>query len=128
MRVEMRYATPADYRALHGEATQPFTRYGYALAIDDVPVALGCLRYDRSRHLVASVDMTDEARKHPFTLHRWAKCGLRAAERLGVRSFLVTADRTIPRSDAWISRLGLRAIGETEIGTVYLWQASTRNE
>lgn len=124
MRVEMRYATAADYAALHGEANLPFTRYGFALALDGMPVALACLRYDKGRYLLGSVDLKPEARRHPLALHRWAKKVLEVVGRMNVRSFVVIADSKIPRSEAWIERLGFSAIGETETGTVYQWQVS----
>lgn len=124
MRAEMRYATMADYEDIHGEAALPFTRMGFVLAIDGEAVALACLRYDRGRHLIASVDMKQKARAYPLTLHRWTKKAIEAAQKTGARSFVVIADKKIPRSAAWIEHFGLKAVGETEAGMVYQWQSS----
>lgn len=124
MHVEMRYATASDFAALHGDRKLPFTRHGFALVIDGKPLALACLYYNRSRHLIASVDMDKSARAYPVTLHKWAKKAIWVAKNIGAQSFLVIADETVPRSAAWVERLGLKSVGEAESGRIYEWRSS----
>lgn len=121
--IEMRYATADDYAVMHNGMRFPFTMTGFALVEDGEPIALACLRHDRaSPYLVGSLDIADKAKRKPKTLHAFAKRVLQAASDIGTKSFVVVADKAVPRSEAWIKRLGFKQIGEIEQGEVYQWQ------
>ncbi len=121
--IEMRWATRAECLAVMGDVQFPTYR-AFGLFIGEIPMAIAALRYDVAEpRMIVSVDMMPEARKWPLTLHRWGKKAIEVAQNLGVKSFVVIADRAIPRSEAWLTRLGLRCVGEVPQGAIYEWQA-----
>lgn len=119
MIVEIRRSISPDYLAIPTGPPE-LMRRGVTLEIDGEVWAVGCLYLDPAyKTYVASVGMRPELRKRPKTLHAFAKKAIEIAGQTGIKTFLTIADKTIPRSEAWLEALGFQHLGEAETGKIY---------
>lgn len=119
MKAETRLAMPEDFVAV-GATAMHGTLRGLALVLDGRTVGVASIRYTRrGSPITASVDVLPEARRQPVTFHRWALKGLVIARGLGLRYMTAVADKSVPRADAWLKRLGFDYVGESEAGGVW---------
>jgi len=89
--------------------------------VDGKVIGIGGVQVMDNGTFVAFVDLTDEARCYPLSLHRTARRFMRELERSGIRRVVATADPAQPAAERWLERLGFV---RTDVnGTiVYLWQ------
>jgi N-acetylglutamate synthase-like GNAT family acetyltransferase len=119
MKVETRWARSEDYLELPC-GPEGVTRRGLALECDGSLLALASITVNRNAAVhMASAAIRPELRKHPKVLHRFALRALETARTIGVRNLHAIADPSIPRSQAWLERLGFTVVGEIPAGKVY---------
>lgn len=109
MTIEIRPATRDDVARLVKEPL-PYRARLLSIAEDGEPIVVGGLLF-RPDGVWASVCVTDAGRRRPLALHKAAVAMFRYARERGYLPVLALADPSVPRSAAWLERLGFR---ETE--------------
>lgn len=109
-------------------------RAGYTLAfrsravtalLGDEVLAIGGMAFLPGGKRLAFVNLTDEARRFPVTLHKTAVRFFEDARARGINSILAIADKTVEASDRWLERLGFRFLKEIEGKRVYQWRMNS---
>ena len=89
--------------------------------VDGRVVGIGGVQIMEDGPVVAFVDLTEEARRYPLSLHRAAVRFMQELRRSGIRRVMATADPAQPAAERWLDRLGFSPV-EVDGTTIYLWQ------
>ncbi len=129
MTPELRPATQADivaaFRSLYNEERQiPVRVLAYTGRLGDKVIAVGGVAFYPNGARVAFLDITDEGRRYPLSLHRGAKKVLEQARRHGVKSVIVVDDEQVhDKTPNWLRHLGF--VREQINGVrCFVWKAS----
>jgi hypothetical protein len=110
--IEFRPATQEDAKAfLPGPL--PSRVRAYVGVVDGEILGMGWLEPLSVRAAVLWLHMNEEAKKHPFTLHRAAIRMVGLARKLSYRTLITFADTDEPKAERWLTRLGFK---KTESG------------
>lgn len=117
--MKVRPATRDDIEAFSDLPDKPTLR-AWAGEVDGKIVALGGFAFSHGRWF-GFVDLTDEARKHKFTIARAAKMVLSEAKRQGIKFIYAEADPNEPGARRWLASLGFTVDPRTLY--LYRWRA-----
>jgi N-acetylglutamate synthase-like GNAT family acetyltransferase len=94
------------------------TALAFTGEVDGEIVGIGGLSYVGG-DVVAFADLTDEARAHPVTLHRFALQVMKEARKRGHRVVFASADKMTPAAARWLAHLGFQ---KQEDRNLYQWR------
>jgi hypothetical protein len=117
--VIVRPATREDIEAFSDMPDKPTLR-AWAGEIDGRIVALGGFAFSGGRWF-AFCDLTEEARKHKFTIARTAHMVLSEARKQGIKFIYAEADPEEPGAVRWMASLGFTIDPRTVY--LYRWRA-----
>lgn len=119
--MRVRWATVADFDLLRGGPKT--SSRSLVLLVNEEPVAMASMRYQGQLAVpVASLDFLGGKIPPALALHKFARAAIAEARKAGIKRFLAIADCSIPRSEAWLARLGLVLVGRKEQGGIYEWE------
>lgn len=130
MNPELRPATREDVEAaflhLYGrEQPVPVRILAHTGHVDGKVIAVGGIALYPSGARIAFLDIANEGRKYPLSLHRGAKRVLEDAKKFGVKTVVVLCgDDVHEKTPNWLKHLGfhLGIVGEGR--PAYIWKAS----
>lgn len=111
--IEIRQANALDVATLY-DGPQKRSLRAVVVTLDGEPKGLGGIYYDDDK-VVAFARIKPELRAYPFAIYKAARVVMGMMERRGGTVFAV-ADKSVPRSDAFLEHLGFERMGE-----VYQW-------
>jgi hypothetical protein len=124
MKPTIRSARPGDYEAFTG-SPQPWTGRSVVMEHDGKILGMGSIVYQRGSLPGVRMEMTDEARRFPVSIHRAGKALMGIAERAGIPALVAVRDGNEKNSARWLSALGFEYRGESEAGEIWIWQRSS---
>lgn len=92
---------------------------GLTAEIDGRVAAYGGLRLIAGHHF-AFFDVTDEAARRPFLLHRTTMAAILSLGRAGIGPVYTFCDESKPNAAAWLRRLGFRPLQQHEKSAVMI--------
>jgi hypothetical protein len=122
MRVELRPTITSDIAAVTSETLPIRIRAITAVAGERV-LGIGGIGYRPDGVVIGFAFIGEEFRLYPTAIHRAGLAMMRVIREVGVPEVLAMADKTVPRAERWLERLGFkpcRCSGEQ----IYVWRAA----
>lgn len=120
----IRPANPGDYEAFSGEP-QRWTGRSVVMEYQGRVLGIGSIVYQRGSLPGVRMEMSDEARRFPVSIHRAGKMLIAMAERTGIPAMAAIRDAGEKNSAKWLASLGFTQAGTCEEGEVWIWQRSS---
>ena len=111
--------TRADFEEIG--KTPPYRLFGVTARNEHGQIiGFGGIAYLEDGRKMAFADLTDEARKHPVSLHKAGKRMMDMAREKGIKRLIAMADMEVsPAAERWLKRFGFQ---QHEVGGVKIWE------
>jgi N-acetylglutamate synthase-like GNAT family acetyltransferase len=118
--------TVADDLALLTDEPLPFRIRALTAEIDGKVAGVAGISFLPNGTVVAMAELTDDMRRHKFTLHRAAVKFLADVRASGIRELVATADPCFPAAERWLRRLGFQQVDKPGADRqIWVWQCTT---